>query len=353
MRFAFGAGGTGGHIIPALALADELSLQGHECIFIGNKNSMEERLALAHKYTFLTIQVQKLYRKLSPSNLLFPYYLASSILQSRKHLSSNDIDGVFTTGGFVAGPVALAAISLKIPCFQHESNSYPGLTTRHLARYLSRLYISFEDTRKYLKKGKLKNFGIPILKQTKHQAFNLSDIGFEKGKKTLLITGGSQGSLAINSMVASVITVLLEDDWQVLWQTGRSTYAEFYTQHKDREGLYLFDFHPQLAAMMRISDLAITRAGAMTIAELEDARLPAILIPLPSAADNHQYYNALAQKHKGVAELLLQSEMGAQTLLALIKKLSLPNMKEKLDTLPENTAVFDIIKDILNFYKEI
>ncbi|MDD4277375.1 MAG: undecaprenyldiphospho-muramoylpentapeptide beta-N-acetylglucosaminyltransferase [Candidatus Cloacimonetes bacterium] len=353
MRFAFGAGGTGGHIIPALALADELSLQGHECIFIGNKNSMEERLALAHKYTFLTIKVQKLYRKLSPRNLLFPYLLAGSILESRRHLSSNKIDGVFTTGGFVAGPVALAAISLKIPCFLHESNSYPGLTTRYLAKYLSRLYISFEDTRKYLKKGELRNFGIPILKQSGSRAFDLSEIAFEKGKKTLLITGGSQGSLAINSVIASVITVLLEDGWQILWQTGRNTYAEFYPLNKDRKGLYIFDFHPRLAAMMQISDLAITRAGAMTIAELEDARLPAILIPLPTAADNHQYYNALAQKNKGVAELLVQSELGAQTLLALVKSLSLENMKEKLDTLPDNTAVKDIVQDILNYYKEI
>ena len=352
MRFAFGAGGTGGHIIPALAMADELSLQGHECIFIGNKNSMEERLALVHKYRFLTIRVQKLYRNLSPSNLLFPYYLASSILESRKHLSSNKIDGVFTTGGFVAGPVALAAISLKIPCFLHESNSYPGLTTRHLARYLSRLYISFEDTRKYLKKAELRNFGIPILKHVESYAFDLSEIAFKKGKKTLLITGGSQGSLAINNVIASAITVLLEDGWQILWQTGRSSFAEFYPQNKNRESLYIFDFHPRLASMMRISDLAITRAGAMTIAELEDARLPAILIPLPTATDNHQYYNALAQKEKGVAELLVQSEMGAQTLLALVKNLSLPNMKEKLDTLPENTAVIDITKDILNFYKE-
>ncbi len=353
MRFAFGAGGTGGHIIPALALADELRKEGHECIFIGNKDSMEERLAKAHKYTFLPIKVQKLYRSLKISNLLFPYYLASSIQKSRKHLKDNDIDGVITTGGFVAGPVALAAISLKIPCFLHESNSYPGLTTRYLAKFLSRLYISFEDTRKHVKKGSLKNFGIPILKQTESQAFDLSEIGFEKGKQTLLVTGGSQGSLAINNIIASVVTVLSDEGWQVLWQTGRSTYAEFYTQHRDREGLFIFDFHPRLAAMMRTSDLAITRAGAMTIAELQDARLPAILIPLPSAADNHQYYNALAQKEKGVAELLVQSDMGAQTLLALIKNMRIEDMKEKLDTLPENTAVVDIVQDILSFYKEI
>lgn len=353
MKFAFGAGGTGGHIIPALALADELCKQGHECIFIGNKNSMEERLALEHKYAFLTIRVQKLYRKLSFSNLLFPYHLAGSILSSRRHLSSNKIDGVITTGGFVAGPVAIAAISLKIPCFLHESNSYPGLTTRYLAKSLSRLYISFEDTRKHLKTGKLRNFGIPTLKHSESSAFDLTEIGFEKGRKTLLVTGGSQGSLAINNVIASAITVLLEDDWQVLWQTGRRSYAEFYPRNKARKGLYVFDFHPRLAAMMRISDLAITRAGAMTIAELEDARLPAIMIPLPSAADNHQYHNALAQKHKGVAELLSQSDLGAQTLLAMIHDIDLNKMKEKLDELPENTAVIDITQDILNYYKEI
>ncbi|MDD4148112.1 MAG: undecaprenyldiphospho-muramoylpentapeptide beta-N-acetylglucosaminyltransferase [Candidatus Cloacimonetes bacterium] len=350
MRFAFGAGGTGGHIVPAIALARELKSRGHECIFIGNASSMEERLAQKHSLSFFPIKVQKLYRSLNPDNLLFPYYLAGSILKSRRILKDEHIDGVITTGGFVSGPVAIAAISHKVPCFLHESNSYPGLSTRYLSRYLHRTYISFEQSRPYLPKAKLKNFGIPILESVRDTGFSLTTLGLKDDRPTILISGGSQGSLAINSVVSSVVGELLSSGWQILWQTGSLTYKQFYKQHNGKEGLYIFDFNSELSNMMKKVNLAITRAGAMTIAELEAAALPAILIPLPTAAENHQYYNALAQKNKGVAELLVQSELNPQNLLATIKKVEPDKLRKALLALPANTATEQIVTDILSFY---
>lgn len=352
MRFAFGAGGTGGHIIPALALADELKSRGHHSIFIGNAKSMEERLSADSAYPFFPIQVQKLYRKLSLSNLLFPYYLIHSIAQSRRILRSEAIDAVISTGGFVAGPVSIAALRLKLPCFLHESNSYPGLTTRYLAKHLHRLYLSFEESKRYIKQANIKNYGIPIKNQNSLGEFKLSEYGLSPNKKTLLISGGSQGSLAINTAVSAIVRELWEDGWQILWQTGSLSYEQFKAIHKDDAGLYLFEFSPVLPAMMRIANLAITRAGAMTIAELEAARLPAILIPLPTAAGNHQYYNALAQQNKQVAEILLQNQLNPQSLLALIKQINLSRLKAELNKLPENKAAQTIISDILTCLKE-
>lgn len=317
---------------------------------IGNSQSMEARMAKQAGLPFFPIKVQKLYRSLKIVNLMFPYYLINSIISSGRILSRQKVDGVITTGGFVAGPVAIAAIFRKIPCFLHESNSFPGITTKHLARYLTCLYISFEDTRKHIQTKNLKNFGIPILPQDIARETNLENFGLQNAKPTILITGGSQGSLAINSAVSGLIGLLLEEGWQILWQTGKTTFDTFYEKHKDRKYLHMFDFTDQLPAMMRKADLAITRAGAMTIAELEASALPAILIPLPTAAENHQYYNALAQKQKGVAELINQKDLSPQSLLTIIKTMDRPSMRQRLQELPVNMAAEQIVADILNFY---
>jgi UDP-N-acetylglucosamine--N-acetylmuramyl-(pentapeptide) pyrophosphoryl-undecaprenol N-acetylglucosamine transferase len=352
VRFAFGAGGTGGHIIPAIALADELTTRGHECIFIGNHQSMEERLAAESDYAFYPIQVQKLYRKLSYSNLLFPYHLVKSIAQSRRILLVEEIDGVITTGGFVAGPVSIAAIRLNIPCFLHESNSYPGLTTRFLAKKLTSLYISFDETRKYLKRAELKNFGIPIKNRDRVQDFRLEDVGLESGEKTLLVSGGSQGSMAINRVISDSIPMLKKAGWQMLWQTGKLGFEQFDARHKAEPGVHIFAFSSLLPAMMQVADLAITRAGAMTIAELEAATLPAILIPLPTAAENHQYHNALAQTKKQVARLMTQDQLSPRNLLHVMANMNIPALKNELIKLPENQATQYIVSDILSCYKE-
>lgn len=348
MKFAFGAGGTGGHIIPALALANELKEAGHECFFIGNSGSMEERLSQSSGYEFRSIKVQKLYRKLSLSNLLFPYYLLKSYLDCQKLIRT--CDGVITTGGFVAGPVALAALKLGIPSFLHESNSYPGLTTRHLAKHLKRFYISFEETRKYLPRVEAINYGIPIIQREKAD-FRLSDIGLADGKDTLLISGGSQGSVALNKVISAALPKLLAQGWQIIWQTGANSYQQYKDLHKDTPGLYLFDFSPLLAEMMKAAKLAITRAGALTIAELEAAKLPAILIPLPTAAENHQYHNALAQKHKGIATLIEQKDFDTHKLLDTLNNVASWLDTQKLNALGENTAARDITQDILNTYQ--
>ena len=351
MRFAFGAGGTGGHIVPAIALADELQARGHYVVFLGNRDSMEEQLAKAAEYPFFPIRVQKLYRSLKPHNLLFPYYLCLSINQSKNILRTQKIDGVITTGGFVAGPVALASILLKIPCFLHESNSYPGLTTRHLRKRLSRLYISFDESLAHLSGADTRNLGIPIKAKLK-QDFALEEIGLSSGKKTLLVTGGSQGSLAINTVISGCVPALLDEGWQIIWQTGKSSYSKFVKIHNNMAGLHIFDFSSKLESMMYASDLAITRAGAMTIAELEASRTPAILIPLPSSAGNHQYYNALAQEKKGIAQLVLQKDMSPEKIMQRIRTIDLESMHNRLAGIAPNRAAQDIVTDILDCIKE-
>jgi len=349
MKFIFGAGGTGGHVLPALALADELQARGHSALFIGNQGGIEEQLCKTEAYPFVPIRVQKLYRSLKPENLLFPYYLSSSVFKALGVIRCEQPSAVICTGGFVSGPVALAARILKVPLFFHESNSYPGLVTRFLKRSLSRIYISFEGSRRFLGTDNLKNYGIP-LKKRQTTEFDLAKVGLQNGVFTVLISGGSQGSLAINQAVAKVLPRLQEKGWQLLWQTGSRTYQQF-AHFRETAGVHLFTFSPELPAMMAKADLAVTRAGAMTIAELEETRTPAVLIPLPTAAENHQYYNALEQQKKGVALLLPQAELSSDSLMKAIETIKQRHeeYKDKLLSCPPNQAAQEIISDLLDF----
>ncbi|MGC9362397.1 MAG: UDP-N-acetylglucosamine--N-acetylmuramyl-(pentapeptide) pyrophosphoryl-undecaprenol N-acetylglucosamine transferase, partial [Candidatus Syntrophosphaera sp.] len=160
-RILIGCGGTGGHIYPGIALGQELRKLGCEVLFVGNRDGMEAKLIPAEDFPFRGIKVQKLYRKLSLSNLLFPFLLGSATLCSRRIIRDFKPDGVICTGGFVSGPVSLSAITLKKPLFFHESNSYPGMTTRHLARYTRTTFTSFSGARKHLPKARVRELGIP------------------------------------------------------------------------------------------------------------------------------------------------------------------------------------------------
>ncbi len=348
MRFVFGGGGTGGHVVPALALADELRNGGHQAIFIGNSDSIEERLSTAEGYQFYTIRVQKLYREMKLSNLAFPFLLLGSIVRTVSILLRVKPDAVICTGGFVSGPVVIAAAILHIPLFCHESNSYPGLVTRAMSPFITRIFISFDATRKYLAKASLSKYGIPI--RAKHGSeFNVTDIGLEPAKPIILVSGGSQGSLAINQAVDGALEALLAKGYQIIWQTGKNTYAQFASKHKDTNGLYIFDFTKHLTSMLGLSVIAITRAGAMTIAELEEFKTPAILVPLPTAADNHQYHNAVEQQNKGVALLLNQSALTPQSLIEAIETVEsqLDTYNDNLNKLPHNNASKLIVEEIL------
>jgi len=349
MKFLFGAGGTGGHVVPALALADQLRSLGHECVFIGNGDSIEQRLCTQNGYKFHAIKVQKLYRSLKPENLLFPYYLGSSIINAGRIIRNEQPKAVICTGGFVSGPVAIAAGMRQVPLFFHESNSYPGLVTRFLQRSISRIYISFESSRNYLRNSDLKKLGIPLKKRDVGD-FSLEKIGLKSGVFTILVSGGSQGSLAINLAVEKILPYLEKQGWQLIWQTGSRTYAQF-AVYGQKSGIHLFAFSPELPEMLAKADLAITRAGAMTIAELEETHTPSILIPLPTAAENHQYYNALEQYRKGVALLLQQSELSPESLIKAIETVnqSLAGFRSKLQALPANRAATEIVADLLAY----
>ena len=355
LRFVFGCGGTGGHIFPGIAVANELRRQNCEILFIGNRGGLEESLVASEGYPFRGIRMRKLYRKVSLDNLLFPVTLVMSVLASRKIMRGYRPHGVVCTGGFVSGPVAIAAVLCKIPLFFHESNSYPGLATRYLSRFARITFTAFFQTASYLKKTRVQRLGIPLPERTTPSPPpDLQELGLEPGLPVLLVTGGSQGSQAINNVIDAAMPRLLNMGLQVIWQTGNTGYAVFAKRHANRKGVHVFSFSPQLAEFYRLAKVAVTRAGAMTLAELEANRLPAVLVPLPTAAENHQHFNAQEQQSRGLACLLPQKDLNPDSLIAALNSIlqNFAAYQAKLE-LPPNHAAQDIADTILaNLSKE-
>lgn len=321
MKIAIAAGGTGGHIIPAISIASELIKNGVEILWIGNHDSMEEKLTAQAEIPFEGIDVQKLYRKFTFAHLRFPFKLWKSYRRSIALLLAHHVDAFIGAGGFVSGPVGMAAAKLKIPIFWQEQNSFPGLTTRRLAPKAVRIYCGYQGAEKYLPKDKIVVCGNPVspslLANNEPIAYNMYNLTPTTPK--ILLTGGSQGSAALNKAFAAVVPTLLEEGYEIIWQTGKYSFEALQECFGGKKGVYLFDFSNEMPSIFNSIEFAITRAGAMTLAELEAKAIPAILVPLPSAAGNHQYFNAREKEQKKQAILLSQDHLSPDTLLSAIR----------------------------------
>ncbi len=349
MKIVFGAGGTGGHIIPALAIASAMSANGWEPHFVGNADSLEERLVNDRHYPFHAIRVQKLHRKLTVAHLRFGYLLAKSIFECRRIIRQIGPDAVLCTGSYISGPIALAALWARIPLFLHESNSYPGLTVRYLAKYAKVVFISWDRAQQFLRRSNNQMVGTPICNHLFiKEDMNWEVYGLSAHRPKILISGGSQGSAVINDCVDSCVEQIVDLGYDLIWQTGKITYRRYADKYSNHPQIYLFDFNRVLPSFMMHAHIAITRAGAITLAELEVAKCPSILIPLPSSAANHQYWNAFEQQSKGFALMIEQNRLNPAALTKAIIELTekRQSLRDALEKLPPNTASADIAATI-------
>lgn len=346
MKIVFGAGGSGGHIVPAIAVAERFLASGHSVAFIGNANSMEQELCKTKAFEFYPINVQKLYRHFTFKHLLFPFFMLISTIKACLYLKKSGSSAVFCTGGFVSGPIALAAVITRSPLFFHESNSYPGLTTRIFARRCKEIYTAFEIAAKYLPYSSVFKVGIPLKTELIVASQTIDSKRFlNQEQASILILGGSQGSMAINAVVDAIVSDLLDGGFIVYWQTGKIGYEKYNTKYSHEDRVSVFAFTNDIVSLYSKAGLAICRSGAMTIAELEAMQLPAILVPLPTSAENHQYHNAVQQVNKGCAMMLIQAEMNPGSLLSAIKQVlnDRRNYIEKLALQPQNKAAEQIM----------
>ncbi len=324
MRIVLSGGGTGGHIYPAIAIANFIKEKDPhaEFLFIGNRGGMEERLVPHAGYALSCIQVQGLRRKISLQNLKTASRLITSRFAAKKILREFRPDVVIGTGGYVCLPVLLAAFSLKIPSLIHEQNVFPGLAVRIAGRKADTA-ISFPETEKYFEKKPKRVLltGNPIRPEL------LSAPKREKsGEPLVLISGGSLGAQKINDMLIELLQMGGQDYYGIIASTGERNYEAVMQKIREEnirlcENKKIVPYIHNMDEVLSAADLAITRAGAITISELCALGKPSILIPSPNVTNDHQTHNARAMEKNGAAVLLPESELSGEILAGQIKTL--------------------------------
>lgn len=339
-RFLFAGGGTGGHLYPAIAVADEIKRMQPEAqiLFVGTKSRIEGKVVPILGYQFKSIWIKGFARKWTLTNLLFPLRLIVSMIQSIIISMKFKPRVAIGSGGYVAGPAVWGASVMGANIMLIEPNSYPGITTRLLEKHADEIHVAFEDSRKYLRmKSKVILSGNPIrtsLQLNKsievYAHFNLLP-----SIRTILILGGSLGAGSINKVVSDNLTELLKLDIQIIWQTGSFYFDEYKNLNSDRVKVH--SFIDEMDKAYSVCDLVIARSGASTISELAALGLPVILIPSPNVAENHQYHNAKSLSDVGAAVIIEDKNLKENFLTAVS---TLIFDEEKLKDLSNNIKNF-------------
>lgn len=311
-RFLFAGGGTGGHLYPAIAVAEEIKKlkPESEIIFVGTKSKIEGKVIPKLGYQFKSIWIKGFARKFNLENLLFPLKLFISGIQSLFISFRFKPKVAIGSGGYVAGPAIWGASVLGAKIILMESNSYPGITTRLLERYADEVHITFNDSKKYLRQPeKIKVTGNPVRTELgSSEKENAKEFfGLDKNKITVLVLGGSLGAASINEAVAGCVEELEKKSLQIIWQTGKNYYPKY--KNINFGSVKILDFVEDMNKAYSACDVLVARAGATTIAELTVLGIPSILIPSPHVAENHQYFNAKSLSDNLAALLIKDSEV--------------------------------------------
>jgi len=348
-------GGTGGHLFPALAIANEIKrrLPEAEITFWGTKRGIEAKILPTTDFSLEFIPVRGFQRRLSLGNLLFPFGLGASFVKAFRWLLLKRPKAVIGTGGYVSGPVGFTAWLLWIPLFIQEQNSYPGATTRLLAQIARRVYVAFEVSKEYFKdREKLRVTGNPVRADiywaNRDEAFRM--FGLSPEQPVLFVFGGSQGARRINRLLADILPDLLkETPLQILWATGPYDYDEIREKIGTNGRVKLFDFIQDMPAAYAVSSLVISRAGATTLAELAACGLPSVLIPYPFATGGHQVFNARSFEAEGAAICVLEKDLTPESLKQTIRELlGNPEKLKKMGQAAKKLAKADAAKRIVD-----
>ncbi len=320
MRILLACAHTGGHIYPALAVAGELRerMPDTSVLFVGGTREIQNKILSDAGYEMKKIPVVGLPRKLSPALVTFVGKLGISIVRSMQIIRGFKPSLVMSTGGYVAGPPIIAACVLGVPVVMQEQNSYPGITTKYLARFAEVVFLGFEDAARYLKAhpGTVVT-GNPVRKEigTGNRTDAAAKFGLDPGLKTVLVFGGSQGSRAINTAFSGIVEKLGEHDLQVIWQTGAAEFERWRSYDGAAQGkIKVVPYLDAMSDAYTAADLVVARAGAMSIAEITVCGLPAIFIPLPTAAERHQEHNARSLVEAKAASMILEENLSPDVL---------------------------------------
>ena len=369
MKVVIAAAGTGGHINPGIAIANKIKQENKNAkiTFVGTLRGLENDLVPRAGYELERIEVYGISRKISMQNIKNICKTLSSLKKAKSLIKKINPDIVIGTGGYICGPVLLAASKYKIPCFVHESNAYPGVTVKLLSGKVDEVLVGFEDAKQRLPKAKkVVVTGTP----TKLKKQNLTAEQKEEIKKQLsiksdlpilLIYGGSQGAKTINNAVLGIIENNLNEKYHIIWAVGQSQYDEIKQILKSKglninnvKNATIVPYIYNMEQVMNLADLIVARSGAMTITEVSLLAKPAIFVPYPYATENHQEYNAKVLADVGAAQIILDKDLNKETLSRKIHEIiESKDIQKKMSKNAEKIAIQNVEERIYNEIKNL
>lgn len=364
MKVVIAAAGTGGHINPGIAIANKIKQENKNAkiIFIGTLRGLENDLVPRAGYDLERIEAYGISRKISAQNFKNICKTISSFKKAKNLIKKIEPDIVIGTGGYICGPVLLAASKYKIPSLVHESNAYPGVTVKLLSGKVDEVLVGFEDAKKRLPKAKkVVVTGTP----TKLKKQNLTQVQKKELKKQLsikndlqvvLIYGGSQGARTINNAVLGVIENKLNEDYHIVWAVGQKQYDDIKQTLKTKglninniKNTSIVPYIYNMEEVMNLADLIVARSGAMTITEVSLLAKPAIFVPYPYATENHQEYNAKVLANVDAARIIIDKELNPDILNKNISEIiTNKELQTKMSKNAEKIAIQNVEERIYN-----
>lgn len=358
-KFILSGGGTGGHIYPAIAIANELKSRfpDSQILFVGAQDKMEMQKVPQAGYPIQGLWIAGLQRRLTFDNALFPVMLLNSLLKSRQIIKQFKPDVVIGTGGFASGPLLQMANSAGIPTVIQEQNSYPGITNKLLSKKANAICVAYEKLERFFPKEKIVLTGNPVrqdlIEVQSKRAEGLAHYNLDPNKKTILILGGSLGARRINQLIEKELEFFASQNVQLLWQCGKFYLDEY--QKWNSDNVQVMAFIERMDLVYAAADVVISRAGASSVSELCIVGKPVIFIPSPNVAEDHQTKNAKSVADKNGAILIRESELDSNfesTFSDLITDEKKQNeLSQNINNLALPNATKAIVEEILKLIK--
>jgi UDP-N-acetylglucosamine--N-acetylmuramyl-(pentapeptide) pyrophosphoryl-undecaprenol N-acetylglucosamine transferase len=354
IKVIISGGGTGGHIYPAIAIADEIKKRypSTQFLFIGARDRMEMEKVPAAGYDIEGLWISGIQRKLfSKNNLLFPFKLINSLWRAKRIVKSFKPDVVIGTGGFASGPLLYMASLKEIPSLIQEQNSFPGITNKLLSKKASSICVAYDNLEKFFPSDKIIKTGNPVRqdlldissKRNEAKLFFKLDIN----KKTILILGGSLGAKRINKLIEKELPFFQEQDVQLIWQTGK-LYIDEYNKYNELNGINTFAFLNRMDLAYAAADFIISRSGASSVSELCVVGKPVIFIPSPNVSEDHQTKNALAITSKEAGIMIKESDIEKKFQIQIMSLLNNEVLQSKLSNEIKKLAQVNATRDIVD-----
>lgn len=369
MKVIIAAAQTGGHINPGIAIANKIKKENKRAkiMFIGTTRGLENDLVPRAGYELKTIEAYGLNRKISAQNIKNMFRTLKGLKEAKTIVKEFNPDIVIGTGGFICGPVLMAAKKYKIPTILHESNAFPGVAVKLLSKKVDTILLGFEDAKKRLPKAKnivvtgtpTKIKKVELSEEQKEKM--IKELGLDKNLPIVLVFGGSQGAKSINSTLIDIIKNKSNTNYQIVWASGPKQYNVIKDNLKELKinidkikNIKVIPYIYNMEEMMNLADIIISRSGAMTITEIAITGKPAIFIPFPFATENHQEYNARVLVNEGAANIILDKDLNAESLTSTLNEM----LKDKTSLLKmgqnaQKIAIKDVEDKIFNEIKQL